>query len=204
MVALVAEILIACPRHGDVRGEFSKSLGCLMAQMGRAGLDFELFMPNSTNLCESRTKAVLHAQAIGATWIQWADTDMSFPPSSHERLRARGLDIVGVNYSRKSAGRRPTAYKADLSGPMHQGSGLEEAAVCGFGFLLMRTEVFATIKRPWFVMQSIPPEHVETLTDDVWMCRKLTAEGHKIMIDHDLSREVSHIGEFAYKLAETA
>lgn len=196
------DVLIACPRHGDVRGEFAKSLACLMAYVSWDRTRAELFMPNSTNLCESRAKAVMHARTIGAKHILWADTDMSFPPSAYHTLQAWGLDIVGVNYSRKSAGRRPTAYKADFSGPAHQAKGLEEVAVCGFGLLLMKTSVFETISKPWFAMQPVAPEYDETLTDDVHLCTKLRQAGHKIHIDHDLSREISHVGEFPYTLRD--
>lgn len=194
------DVLIACPRHGDVRGKFSESLGNLMFWVAVKGWTANLFMPNSTNLPESRTKAVQRAIGEGADYILWLDTDMSFPPDALVRLHRHGLDIVGCNYSRKSAGLRPTAYKADLSGPMPQGAGIEEAAVVGFGVLLMRTEVFKSIRKPWFMLQPIPPAYDETLTDDVYMCQKLRDEGHKIYVDHDLSREVEHIGEFAYTL----
>lgn len=196
------DLLIACPRHGDVRGPFALSLAELAHELGQSGGRVRIAMPNSTDLCGSRSKLVVLARERSYRHILWADTDMTFPSDAAHRLLAHGLDIVGCNYSRKSAARKPTAYKADFSGNITPHAGLEDAAVIGFGLLLMKTAVFETIERPWFLNEPIPPDNLETLTDDVWMCRKLREAGHRIYVDHDLSREVTHVGEYPYSLVD--
>jgi len=36
--------------------------------------------------------------------------------------------------------------------------------------------------------------------EDVWFCRLVRAAGWEIHVDHDLSRECTHIGQFEYRL----
>jgi hypothetical protein len=68
------------------------------------------------------------------------------------------------------------------------------AGVIGFGLLLTRTSVFdGEYDMPLFAHHD---EH-GYCTEDVTFCRKVRARGHEIWVDHDLSREVRHIGSIS-------
>lgn len=161
-----------------------------------------LRMPNSTNLCESRLKLVQEAIGLGCTHIQWFDTDMQFPDDTTYRLLTHNQDVVGINYSRKSAARRPTCYRLDKSGPLylkHMESDIEEVSIMGFGATLMRLNIFEKIKKPWF---AFPHSGDRVFGEDVYLCDKLREAGVKIYADTELSRECAHIGEYGYKLED--
>ena len=66
----------------------------------------------------------------------------------------------------------------------------------------MRTDVVADLPRPWF-------RHGQTdagvdIGEDRMFCRALRAAGHEILIDHDLSKEIGHIGQYTYRPARAA
>ena len=78
-------------------------------------------------------------------------------------------------------------------------TGLDIVDSVGLAVCLMRTDVVADLPRPWF-------RHGLTATggdlgEDITFCRALTQAGHAIWIDHDLSQEIGHIGQYTYRPA---
>ena len=66
------------------------------------------------------------------------------------------------------------------------------------GALLMRTDVVADLPRPWF-LHGINA-HGGDVGEDVMFCRGLGRAGHTVYIDHDLSKQVGHIGQHTYRI----
>jgi hypothetical protein len=132
----------------------------------------------------------------GATHVLWLDADMTFPPDAALRLLAHGRDIVAANYMTRVAPSRPTARKDGQCVSSAEKSGLDAVDLVGMGVFLMKTSVVAEIPSPRF-WYSTPTE-----TEDVYFCSLLRAAGHSIYIDHDLSKQVGHIGTHTYR--ETA
>ena len=67
----------------------------------------------------------------------------------------------------------------------------------GFGCVLMKAEVPLALKGPCF------ENYFDVLNDrwvgeDVDFCNKVKDAGFNIYVDHDLSKEVAHVGKFAY------
>lgn len=143
-------------------------------------------------------EAVL-AEAIQwqATHVLWLDTDMHFPPDTAIRLAKHNQSIVASNCVMRDPRLLPTAMRDGRRIATTQASsGIESVDFVGFGVLLMRTDVVASLPQPWF-------EHGrntagDDVGEDVMLCRKLRAAGRNIYIDHDLSKEVKHIGQCAY------
>lgn len=136
----------------------------------------------------------------GATHVLWLDTDMTVPPETALRLvqHDHAGELVAGNYVTRDGSGRFTARRDGHPVPTTPGStGLEEVDGVGFGVVLMRTDLLAGIPRPWF-------RHGLNATDgdigeDLMMCRALRAAGHRIYIDHELSKEIGHIGQHTYR-----
>lgn len=189
-------LLIAQPTYGQVAATCARSMAMLCHRIGHAppeGLDWLGFeQQSSSNLPELRHKLAVNALTVHrATHILWIDADQGFPADAFHRLLAHGKDIVGCTYPRRLGGAFSSA--TDLDGKPFKASstGLEQAGVIGFGFLLTRVNVFeGDYEMPLFA------HHDERgyMTEDVSFCQKVRAAGHEIWVDHDLSREIVHIG----------
>jgi hypothetical protein len=69
--------------------------------------------------------------------------------------------------------------------------------VVGFGVVLMRTAIVNGWSQPWF--RHGLNDQFGDVGEDVMFCRAVRAAGHAIYIDHDLSKEVGHIGQYTYR-----
>ncbi len=189
-------LLIAQPTYGQVAAECARSLSMMFHAIGHAppdGLDWIGFeQQSSSNLPELRHNLAVNAMRVhDATHILWVDADMAFPARALHQLHARDLEIVGCTYPRRLGS--PFSSASDLAGQPFKASstGVEQASVIGFGLLLTRISVFeGEYDMPLFAHHD---EH-GYCTEDVTFCRKVRARGHEIWVDHDLSREVRHIG----------
>jgi hypothetical protein len=84
--------------------------------------------------------------------------------------------------------------------------GLEAVAGMGFGVVLMRTDIVQGLPRPLF-RHGLNLQNGD-IGEDLMFCRTLRAAGHTLYIDHDLSKEIGHVGQHTYRttaaLAEIA
>ena len=72
----------------------------------------------------------------------------------------------------------------------------------GFGCVLVKSEVALEVGYPWFETKD-PKEGRESMRvgEDVDFCIKAKAAGFDVFVDHGLSQEVRHIGQFDYSVA---
>lgn len=195
-------VYIAFPCHGQTTAETAHSLFMLGVHIGmdpvQEWVGFERY--SSSNLSHSRAWLAANAGERGATHILWIDADMKFPRDSLHRLLARGEKIVGANYTRRAPPYTPSATDLDRK-PLYtkeDSAGMEAAGVIGFGLLLTEISVFHDLPDPWFSQW----DQGSYCTEDVPWCRKVREAGHTIWVDHDLSKEVSHIGSVAFTHAD--
>jgi hypothetical protein len=137
----------------------------------------------------------------GATHVLWLDTDMSFPRELAVLLSMHDQPIVACNYVVRQASGLFTACRGDQRVATTAAStGLEAVEYCGMGAMLMHTDVVADLARPWFRhgLNSFGGD----VGEDVVFCRALTAAGHTIYIDHDVSKEIGHIGQHTYRTVQ--
>lgn len=133
-----------------------------------------------------------------ATHVLWIDTDMAFPPETAIRLASHGLPIVAANCVMRDPRLICTAQREGKRVQTDRGStGLEAVDAVGLAVMLMRTDVVLALPKPWFTHG-----HHESgldIGEDLMFCRALRAVGHEIYIDHDLSKEIGHIGQHTYR-----
>lgn len=144
-----------------------------------------------------QVRATLAAQAltIGADWLLWLDSDMRFPKDALVRLMAHGKSIVGANYTTRQPPFVPSAqYETAHVFTDADAHGLVAVDRMGFGCLLVARDVVMQMARPWFAFGYARTDDGYVGEDYYWF-QKATAAGHTAWIDHDLSRQVFHLGE---------
>jgi hypothetical protein len=163
-----------------------------------------LKISQGTLIANQRAELSLDAMGEGCTHILFIDSDMRFPQDMIGRLLKHDLDIVATNCARRRMPTGPTAqlYKEngerELVWTMPESTGLQEVGSVGMGVMLIKANVFASLAEPWF---ETPWRHDKRgyIGEDVYFCQKATAAGFKIWIDHDVSKEIGHIGTFEFK-----
>ena len=65
------------------------------------------------------------------------------------------------------------------------------------GCLLIKTDIFKELSKPWFDFQWTPSSN-DFLGEDMYLCQKITAAGYSIKIDTIISQELHHLGTFAF------
>lgn len=193
------KLAIAVPALNNVPAIFANDLARLYATTCAAVPIVTLAMMVGTFVHQAREKLLHDVVSLwGATHVLWLDADMTFPPGAALRLLAHDRDVVAANYATRVAPSRPTAYRGGRPVSSHDETGLEAVDHVGMGVFLMRTAIVASLPTPRF-WYSTPTE-----TEDVYFCRLLGAAGHVIYIDHDLSREVGHVGQHTYRMSVAA
>jgi hypothetical protein len=143
------------------------------------------------------------------THLLWLDDDMAFPSDTLMRLLAHDKAMVGANYIKRAPPFTPNAFtklyheigdiargkEGVLCQTLPESTGLEEIHGIGFGCVLMRADAVVAIPHPWF--EAGYEGHIFK-SEDVDFCSKFRAAGHQIYVDHDLSKQVKHIGTAEY------
>lgn len=196
-------LAIAVPALDHVSAIFANDLAKMYAVTCAALPVVTLAMMVGTFVHQAREK-LLHdvTELWGATHILWLDADMTFPPDTALRLLTRidlhdrdvlEREVVAANYMTRVAPSRPTARRDGQFIYSQDATGLESVDHVGMGVFLMKTLFVRKLPHPRF-WYSTPTE-----TEDVYFCRLLKAAGHDIWIDHDLSKEVGHVGQYTYR-----
>jgi len=163
-----------------------------------------LKISQGTLIANQRAELCLDAMREKCTHVLFIDSDMRFPHDMIERLLEHDLDIVATNCARRRMPTGPTAqiYKEngerELVYTMPETTGLQEVGSVGMGVMLIKANVFAALSEPWF---ETPWRHDKRgyIGEDVFFCKKARDAGFKIWIDHDVSKEIGHIGMFEFK-----
>lgn len=201
-------ILVATPVYGDsVKRGYAHSVAQAMAFFAQCKSDVpktvDIQMAYSSNLVENRHILVSRAFQFEATHILFWDSDIKAPPDAIVRLVNHHLPIVAVNYAKKEPEARPTAYidTDAYIGPCYtqeHHKGLQAVSSCGFGLMMIETAALQKLETPLFQFTQVGTDGIKTETEDVYFCRKARAGGFDIVIDHDLSKEIEHIGDWSY------
>lgn len=208
----IMKLAVLVPSLEYWKADFSVSLFSLAMKYAMSKVDLPwikhqsivLFNRKSSVIHSSRHQLVCDALEWGATHILFADCDQTFPPDLIHRLMAHKQMVVGANIVTKQI---PAVFCATgLDGKrvktLAASSGLEEVRVCGTGVMLIDTRVFAKLSIPYFLMPYNPDTRT-FLGEDVYFSGILREAGFKIYIDHDVSKEVGHIGQLEYTYAHS-
>lgn len=195
-----AKIYTAVPSGRDWKPLFGNSLASLMYLSGRHGIQLCLNCIQGNHITKARQLAVRDAIAGGFSHILFFDDDMKFPPDTLIKLLRHDVDAVSINYVRKDINNNtPLVLGLDGLPVSSKGkNGIEEIGWIGFGGVLIKLELLKQIPDPIFSMPWIA-ERNDWLTEDFFFCKIFREHGGRIFVDHDLSNQSAHIGDFYYK-----
>lgn len=195
-------VQICVPSRDLWKAEFGLSLNhmtnyCfvdMMSQKVRHVFPY-VIMESGSAIAEIRNSLVRKAlKDPDTSHILFVDDDQIFPANTIHKLLSSGKDIVGANIVRKEANPRTNAR--DLNGKdcvwtLPHSTGIQEVDYVGTGLMLISRKALEAIGDPWFFY-----DIKNGVGEDVNFCMNARKAGFNIYIDHDLSKEVKHVGHF--------
>lgn len=187
------KILVAVPTGDFIRMETVRTI---VALKGNA---VDVAIEHGPYIHLNRENLIL--QSKGYSHIFFVDTDVCFNADVLETLVSRDKDIIGGIYNLRRLPLSPIIRMANEKGEMIPGNIKDlptEPFKChalGTGCMLIKTEVFDKIKRPWFFYGK-PDESHEGMGEDIWFCTKAQEAGFDIWADPIV--KISHTGMFNF------
>jgi hypothetical protein len=156
-------------------------------------------------LPRSRHKLALHALEGGFTHLFFIDSDMRFPVNILRRLLSWDTFIVACNCSTKEYPGSPTArifnpHSPESGFPYYifpDSSGLRKVWRIGTGVMLIKTDVFRRVPKPWFGTKWVESDE-DFVGEDWFFCERAQEAGFDIMVDVAASKYIGHVGDFTY------
>lgn len=150
-------------------------------------------------LPHSRYTLVKKAMEHDVTHLLFLDSDMTFPADTMIRLLRHDVDMVGVNAMSRRPPYQSTAWLAPgkRAETFRDSTGLEKAWRTGFAVVMLKAKVFEALEPPYFEYGFLPDTDQFRGEDYIFFERAIAA-GFELYIDHDLSKQVNHIGSFAF------
>lgn len=199
-------LAVCLPQTDTVRAEYARSLACMMLRIGHvdAGCQQVFTCAGSGSVLPAVRQGIAeHAvEGVQATHLLWIDSDHTFPIDTAHRLLAHGRPWVGINATTRCLPLRATALKREdvLMETTQHSKGLERAWRIGFGIVLIEARVFAALAKPWFGNE-YDDATGDFLGEDLYFGEKAKAAGFTPMVDHDLTKETTHIGSVGFHTA---
>lgn len=203
-IRLQGKVMIAVPsRNNSWWSDFGLSLAAMTAATAYEAPNVSMVLDNTfgTGLAMNRIKLCKAAISRGCTHVLFLDDDMRIPMHTLMVLLAHGKDIIAANCSRKELPPRSNSknFDGNCVWTRKKDTRLEEVRSTGTAVMLIRTDMLAKLPQPWFC-----EDPVKEIGEDVYFCNLARDHGYKIWIDHDISKDVIHMGgfEFCHQLRE--
>jgi len=142
--------------------------------------------------------------AIHFDYLLSVDSDIVLPKDCLTKMLNHDKDIVsGVYIQRKLGEHTIEIYERTSGGVLNapierfQPPGLYEIAGCGFGCVLVKSEVIRKMKYPYFFYKSALKME-DTVSEDVYFCLKAEELGFKLFVDSSIICD--HIGSTVYRV----
>jgi FkbM family methyltransferase len=196
------KILIAIPTNRNIEADTFKSIYDLRVPDGYETV-FQYFWGYQV---EQVRNLIAHWTIRNQfDYLFAVDSDISFPPDTLERLLSHDRDIVSGVYIQRIPGKHTIEImrKNAHGGVTHvdwadiKDQGLVSIDSCGFGCVLVKTEVFKGIEYPQFVYKSAI-DHANTISEDVYFCNKARAAGFTLWCDTDVICD--HTGSYTFRV----
>lgn len=201
---MAAKVTIGIPSGDMVHADFARCLAAVTYKEAIARREFSLAWVKGSLVAVNRNECVKLAQQANATHLLFWDTDITATPDTIGRLLARDKPAVGATYCARTP---PHTPHVDLLPGQDRldARGCIEVAGLPTGLLLIRMEVFAQLKEPWFQTPAIihPDTGQPTLQgEDVFFSQQMRKAGFSMWLDADLSLDVAHLGQQAFGLGQ--
>lgn len=187
--------LIAVPCMDQVPALFAQSLACLK-KVGECQIAFQI----GSLVYTSRNELAAYAMKNGFDYVLWLDSDMTFEPDMLERMMKQVQEkdikmLTGVYFKRRPP-YSPVLFETmeprktgwSFSEYEELPDGLFEVGACGFGCVLMATEVFMDVR----LKHGYLFHPMNSGGEDISFCWRARDCGYKIMCDPDIV--CGHVG----------
>lgn len=182
-------ILIAIPTNKYIEPETMKAIYDLEIPEGYT-TEFQFFYGYQVD----QIRNLIANWAMKYDYLFAVDSDITFKPDTLKKLLKADKDIISGLYIQ----RKPGQHILELYRQGHnisyndiKGLGTIEIDGCGFGCVLIKSNVFKSIPYPHFVYRSAI-DHAQTLSEDVYFCMKARDNGFRIFADTSILCE--HLG----------
>jgi hypothetical protein len=193
------KLAILIPCRDTVYSLFTSCLVEMIKTCTMAGIDTHVLYDASTILLNQRENLAKEAIKINSDYMLWLDSDMLFPSTTAMRMIAHNKSVVAVNYMKRSIPLNSVAYETrdnwDEWLPLVSEENLVPVEGVGMGCMLIKTKILEEIERPFF---SFEYKDESWHGEDFYFQEKLRNVGHEILIDMNLSRQIRHIGQWAF------
>ena len=159
----------------------------------------QLEVTKQAYLVEARQKHLSRAIKDGFTHFMSFDDDQTFPANIIERCLEADKPIVVANY-RKKLPNEVTCVCTAMDGKYLDSTnktGLEQVVGIGMGCTFIQIDKMKHVPGPYFAVLWDKAKDRLVIEDGVFS-EIMRANGIEMWADHDLSREVGHIGEVTY------
>lgn len=188
--------LIAIPSMDEVPAAFAQALA-MLEKVGNTAVAFQI----GSLVYTSRNKLAQMSVEMDSDFVLWLDSDMVFEPDLLVRmmntLEERKIDILCGAYYRRVAPYTPVIYdtlRIDGNGCQYHSidevpsEGLFKVDACGFGCVLMRSEVIISVLGKH--AQTFNP--INGVGEDLSFCWRSRDCGYDIWCDPSI--KLGHIG----------
>lgn len=182
-------ILIAVPTNKYIEPETMKSIYDLEVPDGYK-THFQFFYGYQID----QIRNLIADWAKHYDYLFSVDSDITFKPDTLKRLLKHNRDVVSGLYIQRKPGQHILElYRDGNNIPYNdiKGLGLIEVDGCGFGCVLINSNVIRNIEYPHFFYRSAI-DHQNTISEDTYFCMKAKNKGFKIWADTNILCE--HIG----------
>jgi len=192
-------LAFVCPAYGPIHSRVYKSHLAAIANASRTfdvayvGVTEKQYLHTASNIL------VENALEHCIDYIFWTEADMLLPFNTIERLyqdiKRTDLEAVGGLYFLRGDGTQPCLYKKLPQNPPYNftpvilvpENELFRIDCCGFGGILLKTDIFRKMEYPWFDLKE------GGYGQDIYFCEHAKRKG--IRIGCDSSVLYGHLGE---------
>lgn len=187
-------LLICIPTLDFVHSEFVKSLTNLVIRLKNDRIDFNVEIISGTLVYSAREKLAKKAVNEGYTHTLWLDSDMVFNDDLLDDLMFSGKDFVSGIYHTRRPPHGSCIFKDIRLDYIARYDDCDypkdtfEIAGCGFGCVLISTEIFNAVYERYG--DAFLPEH--GLGEDIAFCRRAKSCGFRLYCEPGV--RLGHIG----------
>ncbi len=190
------KILVAIPAMDSVPTQFRQALSMLQSDPED---DVSISFVVGSLVYSARNNLAKTAVDLGADWVFWLDSDMVFPPDTLQRMlktcKEKDIDFLTGVYFRRVAPFTPVLFK-EMSDDGHEAEEFKEipkdelfeVRACGFGCVLMKTNVIVDVFSTH--MNMFTP--IEGSGEDISFCIRARQCGYKVIADPTIP--LGHVG----------
>ncbi|MBQ3281687.1 MAG: glycosyltransferase [Eubacterium sp.] len=190
------KILVAIPAMDSVPTQFRQALSMLQSDPED---DVSISFVVGSLVYSARNNLAKTAVDLGVDWVFWLDSDMVFPPDTLLRMlktcKEQDIDFLTGVYFRRVAPFTPVLFK-EMSDDGHEAEEFKEipkdelfeVRACGFGCVLMKTNVIVDVFSTF--MNMFTP--IEGSGEDISFCIRARQCGYKVVADPTIP--LGHVG----------